>query len=78
MQLLAVFGVVSASAYNVGEHIYSNTAKYKVESANLVQNGTFANGLTGWTNENAGPVATISTCVMFGMTCLVSMPFHSM
>lgn len=57
MQLLAVFGVVSASAYNVGEYIYSNTAKYKVESANLVQNGTFANGLTGWTNENAGEVS---------------------
>jgi len=51
MQLLAVFCVLGANAYNEGDYIYSNTAKYKALSGNLVTNGAFAENLTGWTNE---------------------------
>lgn len=56
MQLLAVCCAVGAYAYNVGDYIYSNTARFKVESANMVENGTFANGLSGWTDEDGGEV----------------------
>lgn len=51
MQLLAVCCVVGASAYNEGDYIYSNTAKYKATSGNLVTNGAFADNQTGWTSE---------------------------
>ena len=43
----------SYAAYNVGDYIYSPTAKYKITGENLVVNGTFnqGDGLEGWTNE---------------------------
>lgn len=58
LQLVAVVCAVSAYAsYNVGDFIYSATAKYKIIGENLVTNGTFDNpsGPTeGWTNATGG------------------------
>lgn len=53
MQLLAVVCSLGAyAAYNVGDYIYSPTAKYKITGDNLVTNGTFdvGDGTVGWTD----------------------------
>ncbi len=54
MQLLAVgFAMSSFAAYNVGDYIYSSTAKYRIDGENLVTNGDFTvgDGTEGWTND---------------------------
>lgn len=52
-QLLAVVCAVGAYAYNVGDFIYSPTAKYKITGDDLVTNGSFSvgDGFEGWTGE---------------------------
>lgn len=52
LQLLAVVCSVGAYAYNVGDPIYSPTAKFAVTGENLVTNGCFdqGDGSEGWTN----------------------------
>ena len=49
-QLLAVMGVMSASAYNNGEYIYTPDAKFKTTTDNVVTNGDFSNQCADWTN----------------------------
>lgn len=51
-QLLALACVVCAHALNVGDYIFSPTAKYRVLSENMVTNGDFSvgDGFDGWTN----------------------------
>lgn len=49
-QFLAVMGVMSASAYNSDEYIYTPDAKYKTTTNNVVTNGDFTNQFSGWTN----------------------------
>ncbi len=49
--LLGVFAL-SASAYNVGQYVFTKTAKYQIAGENLVKNGKFtegATGMEGWT-----------------------------
>ncbi len=53
--MLAVFAL-GASAYNVGDFVYTKNAKFKLTGANLVTNGQFNQGATGtdgWTAANA-------------------------
>lgn len=50
LQFLAVFGVMSASAYNQGEYVYTPDSKYKTVTPNYVTNGDFSNQFVGWTN----------------------------
>ncbi|MBR1932877.1 MAG: hypothetical protein IJ841_04235 [Prevotella sp.] len=49
---LAMFGVMGAQAYEVGQYAYTKTQRVKIAGENLVQNGTFAEGLAvgGWTS----------------------------
>lgn len=56
---LALTAVVAVGsyAYNVGDYIYTKTAKLKIEGQNLVQNGDFSAGFEGWTNEINGEVS---------------------
>lgn len=49
--LLAVASIVGMQADN---YYYSHTARYKALGENLVVNGNFADGFTGWTNEEGG------------------------
>lgn len=66
MQLLAAFCVVGAYAYNAGDYIYTNTAKYKATSENLVANGTFsegAGGFDGWFDENGNELNSAAWAV---------------
>ncbi|MCR5679266.1 MAG: hypothetical protein K6G08_03515 [Prevotella sp.] len=57
MQLVAVACSVSAyAAYNVGDYIYSSTAKYKIVGTDLITNGSFnqGDGTQDWTNATGG------------------------
>ena len=48
--VLAMMGVVSASAFNDGEYIYTPDSKYKTVTGNLISNGDFSSQFKGWTN----------------------------
>lgn len=55
MQLLTVVCVMGTYAANVGDYLYTATAKYKVSGANSFVNGVFASGFgTEWTNGKGG------------------------
>lgn len=85
--LFAVFAL-GASAYEVGEYVYTRTAKYHVLGANLVQNGKFnqgATGVDGWTSQSAevgvdevfemkegGPNGSNSLAVIDGMNAVTN------
>ena len=43
-----MLSVVSSFAYEVGDFIYTRNGRFKVTSANLIQNGDFKNGLADW------------------------------
>ena len=69
-QFLAVMGVMSASAYNSDEYIYTPDAKYKTTTDNVVTNGDFTNQFAGWTNgsdETAGEPATDAWALVGGV-----------
>ena len=69
-QFLAVMGVMSASAYNSDEYIYTPDAKYKTTTDNVVTNGDFTNQFAGWTNgsdETAGEPATDAWTLVDGV-----------
>ena len=69
-QFLAVMGVMSASAYNSDEYIYTPDAKYKTTTNNVVTNGDFTNQFAGWTNgsdETAGEPATDAWALVGGV-----------
>lgn len=55
MQMLTVVCVMGAYAANVGDYLYTATAKYKVSGTNVFANGVFATGFgTEWTNGKGG------------------------
>ena len=51
-----LLGAISIQAANVGDYIYSPTAKFKVAGSNLFTNGDFSQGFNGWTNEDGASV----------------------
>ena len=70
MQLLAIVCTIGAyAAYNIGDYIYSPTAKFKIVGDNVVTNGSFdvGDGTEGWTSETGdainGAVWGVSTQV---------------
>ena len=55
MQMLAVVCVMGAYAANVGDYLYTSTAKFKVTGTNSFVNGVFETGFgTEWTNGKGG------------------------
>jgi hypothetical protein len=55
MQMLAVVCAMGAYAANVGDYLYTSTAKYKVTGTNSFVNGVFGTGFgTEWTNGKGG------------------------
>ncbi|MDO4172596.1 MAG: hypothetical protein Q4D28_07845, partial [Prevotellaceae bacterium] len=56
-----------ASAYNVDDFVYTNTAKYQIQGANLVVNGKFNQGSTGMDGWSATD-ATTPLAQVFNMT----------
>ena len=49
---LAMVCAMGAYAASVGDYIYSNTSRYKVQGVNQVTNGDFSKGITGWTADD--------------------------
>lgn len=47
LSFAAVIGAMTSFAYNVGDYVYTNTAKFKVIGENILTNGNFAN-YDGW------------------------------
>lgn len=52
VQMLVV--LFAAGAYAQTQYLYSHVAKYKVTGSNQATNGDFADGLSGWQNEQGG------------------------
>lgn len=59
---LAMFCTVGSFAINVGDYVYSHTAKYKVTSENIVLNGDFnvGDGSEGWLNGDGSAMSAAS------------------
>lgn len=60
LSLAAMLGVVGVHAYNVGDYIYTSTAKFKVVGENTVTNGDFSNNTTGWSDATGTGTCTFS------------------
>lgn len=59
MMAAAFMGVAgSAYAYNIGDAVYTHSGKYKIVGENIVVNGDFSNGTTGWTGLTGGAIPT--------------------
>ncbi len=53
---LAVVSAMGSFAYEVNEYIFTATQRLKVTGENIVANGDFADGVTGWYDaEKAAP-----------------------
>lgn len=48
LSFAAVIGAMTSFAYNLGDYVYTNTAKFKVIGENILTNGNFANINVGW------------------------------
>lgn len=73
--LTALLSFVSAQAYELGDYVYTATAKFKVIGDNLVQNGNFANAIGDeWRTTAAGAYNPEywSVETVDGATCLRS------
>ena len=67
---MAIVCTIGAYAYNVGDYLYSASGKYKVVSANFVENGCFtegADGFDGWTDEDGMPVSSENWKISTGL-----------
>ena len=59
MMAAAFMGVAgSAYAYNIGDAVYTHTGKYQIVGENIVVNGDFSNGTTGWTGLTGRAIPT--------------------
>lgn len=58
LMLVAVFAITGVYALNQGDYVYTKNGRFKITGANLVTNGDFSSGLTGWTNENGKALNT--------------------
>lgn len=59
MMAAAFMGVAgSAYAYNIGDAVYTHTGKYKIVGENIVVNGDFSNGTSGWTGLTGRAIPT--------------------
>ena len=70
LQLLAIVCTIGAYAYNIGDYLYSASGKFKVISANQVENGWFtegADGFTGWTDEDGMSVSSENWKISTGL-----------
>lgn len=61
LSLALVLGSLSSFAYNVGDYIYTPTAKLKiVADQNLVTNGSFESQTTGWTGKDGSAAVDLT------------------
>ena len=55
----ALLATATSFAYQIGEYAYNSTQRFKITGENIVQNGNFANGLTGWHGAEAGTAPSV-------------------
>ena len=53
LQLFALVGFVAANAHNLGDYVYTSTAKYKVVSMNMIRNNQLVAATLDITMKNA-------------------------
>jgi hypothetical protein len=56
LQLFALVGFVAANAHNLGDYVYTSTAKYKVVSMNMIRNNQFSS-TDGWFQVDGSSVS---------------------
>ena len=56
LQLFALVGFVTANAHNLGDYVYTSTAKYKVVSMNMIRNNQFSS-TDGWFQVDGSSVS---------------------
>mgnify|MGYP001777365499 CR=1 FL=1 len=57
--MLSLFaGVSGAFAYEAGDYVYTLNGRFQVAGENLVTNGDFSDGTSGWTNTAGGTLST--------------------
>ena len=56
LQLFALVGFVAANAHNLGDYVYTSTAKYKVVSKNMIRNNQFSS-TDGWFQVDGSSVS---------------------
>lgn len=59
LSLALALGTLSTFALNVGDYVFTPTAKLKITGDNLLQNGNFATSTTSWTGQDGA--AAVST-----------------
>lgn len=59
LSLALALGTLSTFALNVGDYVFTPTAKLKITGDNLLQNGNFATSTTSWTGKDGA--AAVST-----------------
>lgn len=52
LSLALALGTLSTFAYNVGDYVFTPTAKLKIMGDNLLKNGNFATSTTSWTGQD--------------------------
>ena len=65
--LLTAFAVLTClgiSAQSIGDIVRTATGSYEITGANLITNGDFSNGLTGWKGVGGLPLAADSFTVV--------------
>ena len=53
----AILCVISSSAVQVGDYVFTHSGRYKVIGENLVANGNFTANYDGWTDITAMPIS---------------------
>ena len=56
LQLFVLVGFVAANAHNLGDYVYTSTAKYKVVSMNMIRNNQFSS-TDGWFQVDGSSVS---------------------
>ena len=57
LSFAAVIGAMTSFAYNLGDYVYTNTAKFKVIGENILTNGNFAANYDGWKDYADGSLS---------------------
>src|SRR5574344_325404 len=64
LTIASAFLCTGVFAQSVGDYVHTATGKYKITGANIITNGDFSNGLTGWKSGSGLALSTDSFTVV--------------
>ena len=67
LAVIAMASTVGSFAYNVGDYIFTASQRLKVTGDNIVANGDFSDGTTGWYDAEKGTPSAETWSVEPGM-----------